>query len=263
MQERCRAYRGSLLASRTATAEELDAVWPGGARNAFRGRGAWLWAHAQCHAFLARRERLRAQPEHWRALNEAAARKPVEVVCSDGTRRRIHPKSLSALSFLDGLKADLVQVLEARALAMQAEEVEELQAYFLTTVLSAQSYLLFAWVVTHPEPGLPFDVMGEMPELPEWLHTLTPEDIVAIVGAHIEVNRTRLALVSALLPEQPGESTLSIEGWVAAYAAEKGLETPTLLSRWSLGELYAAHVSSSVAMREARERAKQATPTAR
>lgn len=248
-QEQCHDYRGRLLAFRTATPEEIADYWPGGAQNPFRGKGAWFWTHAQLIRMVGRRQHQDVvHREALIALGKSARREPQRVQCSDGVERFVHCKSYPALAFLDALKIDLAVVNERRA--MELKGAPQLSEALLAPLVTSLCYRLFAWVVTHPDVGLPFSLSEEAPDPPTWTEQLTPEDLFLLATAHLDVNRRRLELCSAISPADGKPSILPIEGWVAAYAHEKGRSTFEMLDRWSLGELYAQAVSATIAAEE-------------
>jgi hypothetical protein len=99
------------------------------------------------------------------------------------------------------------------------------------------------WTVTTEGPWLPFDPRELVPEQPEWLSLLTPEDCVRILLAHHQVNHARLGALGLLLgsltpSEHPTDPTLM--GWgafVAQASDEAGLDYSVLDRDRSLGSV--------------------------
>ena len=253
--ERIRALRGTLL-SRGESATALAGYAPGGADNSstdpfgglvaeyalLRGRLAFLdWRDAA--------ESARAT----QALDDALANAPQSVTCADGAVRAVHPKSYHALRWCDALDGALAP-LRAR---LEGADPAHLEALALAPLAESLAVRLWAWILTHPDPGLPFDE-GAPADPPAWTTALTPEDLLALWRAHHEVNRTRLALLAGLFPaEAEEESRLSLGGFLGTVAQELGQRPSEVLRRWSVGEALAQAVVAAQAAREARARAER------
>lgn len=279
LKKRCRKYRQDLMRPGAPNAafiqEEIQDYWPKsapgdwrgvkpedvGTRNDFSGKGAWLWCHAQLIRLLGASEAKRADPvreDAFRALGKATRREPKRVVLSDGQERFVHQKSLPALLFLDALKVDLAIVGERQALEIKhASQYEELT---LIPLVRSLAYQYFAWVVTHDDVGLPFSLSEKLPAPPDWTQNLTPEDFFLLASAHVDVNHHRLQLTASISPPDGTPSILPVEGWVAAYAHEKGRSSFEMLDRTSLGEIFAEAVSATVAAEESKKQSETPAP---
>lgn len=248
--ERCRVLRGTLHARRVPDAD-LDALAPGGSRNQVVDPlgAAITWFVLLRERFaVAEHERAREAARADAALAAALVNAPVPVRLSLEGRWAVYPKSYHALRWcdaLDGAVRDVVATLEATPDA-------ELAAFaHLNESLAVR---LWAWILTCREPGLPFDE-GTPGDPPDWTQQLTPEDLVALVQAHLEVNRTRIQLIAQLFPpERAAESRLSLSGFLGTVAQELGHRPSDVLTRWSLGEAFAQAVVASQSAQEARAR---------
>src|SRR5690606_38827068 len=90
---------------------------------------------------------------------------------------------------------------------------------------------LWAWILAHPDPGLPFDE-AKPAEPPEWTAALTPEDLVALLKAHVEVHHARVRLVASLFTsDQDADSRLSLSGFLGTVAQELGQRPSDVLTR--------------------------------
>jgi hypothetical protein len=259
LEERCRMLRASLRARGESDAD-LDALAPGGARNQLSDPfGAKLRWYALLEGRLAfvdwKREEERARAEQ--ALAAALSNEPEAVTLTSGTVLAVYPKSYHALAWCDALDRALA---DATQKAVELEDLEVTTAVPLVTSLATR---LWAWILTCREPGLPFDE-GAPPEPPAWTHDLTPEDLLALLRAHVLVNRQRIALVASLFPpDREAASRLSLSGFLGTVAQELGHRPSDVLRRWSLGEAFAQAVVAAQAAREARQRAEDAAAARR
>lgn len=251
--ERCRILTDTLRA-RGEPDTALAACAPGGERNAatdplgaaitwyslLRGRLAFLdWQEE------AERERAHA------ALAAALTNAPIPVECSDGITRAVHPKSYHALAWCDALDRALEDVRG------KAQRLEDLEMRAMEPLLQSLAVRVWAWILTHEGPELPFRE-GDPNDPPEWTEHLTPNDILALLKAHFTVNRERIALVARLFPsEKESESKLSLSGFLATTAQELHQRPSEVLTRWSLGEVFAQAVTAAQAAREGRQRAER------
>lgn len=251
LEERCRALRGTLRARGESDAD-LDALAPGGARNQISDPfGAKLRWYALLEGRLAfvewKQDEERRRAEH--ALAAALSNEPEAVTLSDGQPVAVYPKSYHALAWCDALDRALADA------AQKAATLADLEVATAVPLVTSLATRLWAWILTCREPGLPFDE-GAPPEPPEWTLALTPEDLLALLRAHVQVNRERIALVSSLFPpDREAASRLSLSGFLGTVAQELGHRPSDVLRRWSLGEAFAQAVVSAQAAREARQRA--------
>lgn len=255
LRGRCEEFRASLLRRRTATAEEIADYWPGGKVNTEPDPlGKWIFCYGNLVGFLRRRDPAEEDRKANAALDLALANAPVMVTCSDGSTRAVYPKSFHALRFLDVLDRSVNDLVSA--VAEYGGDPEALKALMVFPVLESTAVRLWAWILTSEGPTLPFDEHAT-PESPAWTKALAPEDILAIAKAHIEVNATRLKIISEAFPADGAHgSRLSLSGFLGTASQEMGVQPSRLLREWSLGEVFAQSISAAQAHREAIERSK-------
>lgn len=190
-------------------------------------------------------------------LAASLADEPIVVTCSDGERRPVYPKSYHALRWLDALDASLRLNAQCALACAELADGHELKVAAMAPLVESLAVRLWLWVLTHPEPGLPFDEGDRDPQPPAWTGQVTPEDLVAFQHAHVEVHRVRLAILGQALPPDPaaGTSRLSLAGFVGAAANEVNAPRREVMRQWSLGSLFASAVASARASKEARDRA--------
>lgn len=246
--------RGTLKA-RGESDSTLDAMAPGGAENqtaadSFGAAVVWYSLLRGRLAFLTWKDELQQQRGQ-AALSAALANAPVPLTLSSGEKRAVYPKSFHALAWCDALDRALDDV-STKTLALH-----EIEVTVTAPPLVSLAVRLWAWILTCPEPGLPFEE-GAPSEPPGWTEALSPEDILAILRAHYECNRERVALVATLFPtDRQAESKLSLSGFLGTVAQEMGHRPSDVLTRWSLGEAFAQAVVTAEAAREARARAEE------
>ena len=253
LEARCDALRASCLARGVAEPLVL-AVWPGGSDNAVTDDlGKWVVCYGNLMAlFRMAEERHGVDREQLNAtLAAALAREPASVRLASGRRIGVYPKSYHALRFLDMLDTSM---LDAARMIHEAEEMGASISYPLVESLATR---LWVWILTHEEPGLPFDE-AKAAEPPEWTKSLEAADLITIADAHRHVNGTRCELIARAFPSDPrsAESRLSLAGFLGASAQEMGVPASDLIRRFSLGELFAQSVAAGQAAREARAAAK-------
>lgn len=261
--ERCRILATSLRALRVPDAE-LEAMAPGGAENRETDP---LGAAVVWYALLRTRlelERARAADESARAqqyLDAALASEPVVVQLSvaggpEGPRA-VHAKSFHTLRYLDALDASLRRVVETAA-ALDDVSLEALA--ILTGSLATR---VWAWILTHPGPGLPFDDAAEV-EPPAWTLALSVDDLVELLRAHHQVNRERIAAIARLFPSDTSvESRLTLGGFLGTVAQELDQRPFDVIRRWSVGEAFAQAAVAAQAAKEGRERAEEESKSRR
>ncbi len=247
--ERCRVLSGSLRA-RGVTGPELEAMAPSGARNATTDPlGAAVVWYALLRARFEQEEARRADESRRAeaALSAAMVAEAVPVTLSVADApTAVYPKSYHALAYCDALDAALQEVL---ALAASTDSAEVRTLGPLTQSLAVR---LWAWILTHPEPGVPFDE-GRPPHPPDWTTALTPDDLLELLRAHLEANRVRTARIAELFPkERPFDSRLTLAGFLGSVAQELGHRPVDVLRRWSQGEVFAQAAAAAQAAREGR-----------
>lgn len=256
--ERCRGLHGTLHARKVPT-PELDAMAPGGAQNQTADP---LGAAVVWYALLRARfelEQHRAAEQTARAQADVAAALVAEPVTvrlqAADAPTAVYPKSYHALRFLDTLDHALRRVVTI------AQEGEDVGVEAFAPLVESLTVQLWAWILTHDGPELPFDEQGDA-EPPAWTRALTPDDLLTLLAAHLEVNRARVARIAQLFPgdsrEATHESRLSLAGFLGTTAQELGHRPFDLLRRWSVGEAFAQAAVAAQSAREARAAADEA-----
>ena len=272
IKKRCKLLRQQIVDYKLASDEECATYWPGGAENPYRGYDGFIWCFAQFTRLCGRDEEAtkRQDSEHMEgmlaeAVAAAAAATPVAVDCSDGETRNVYPKSYVALELLEGLAAvvERTRAIAARALVDMGDGVtDDVALQTLLPVTRSRAVCVWAWVITTEGPGFPWDGDAEAVEPPQWTAALAPEDLLALHHAHQTVNRSRLSIMAAAFPADPGErSRLGLGGMLASYAHEKGRPPREVMRLLSVGEAVAGAIASyetgEVARRNADARAKE------
>lgn len=247
--ERCRILSGSLRARGVPT-PELEAMAPGGAKNPTTDPlgGAVVWfALLRARLEIAEHEQEQERRRGQEAVAAALVSAPVLVTLSvAGAPRAVHPKSYHALRWCDSIDHALQGVVA------QAHALEDADVRALAPLTESLAVRLWAWILTHPAPDLPFDEQ-KAPEPPAWTAELTPDDLLVLLQAHLEVNRLRIARIALLFPgDEARESRLSLAGFLGTIAQELGHRPFDVLRQWTLGEAFAQAVVASQSAREAR-----------
>lgn len=243
LKQRCTDYRAALLDAGIIPADELSAIWPGGADNPRRDGNAWLYTHWNLARFFARQEARQeytdgAHPGRSDALIALQAgvpravplQVPVEI---DGVSTHVlhlHYKSFVALRRLASYARVATQLLG------YVREIEDAPEH-IGLALEAHAWrervlLLLIWGATHERAGLPWDAVREpWPALPSWVAALSADDVLAIQLAYVEqYGRALMAIGPFLNSDESDRDPLS--GWetfFASYATEKGLDAQLLL----------------------------------
>jgi hypothetical protein len=192
-------------------------------------------------------------------LQESLADTPAPVTLASGAQIAIHPKSLYTLCILEGLDADLQQVLdEMRDIAADVAEGEVPTAdgaavQLMGALLKGRALSIYAWILSHPGPGIPFTETEPDPAAPEWTRELTGADLEAIVRGHLQVNRTDLDFLAQAFPsdEARAKSRLPLGAFLGGYANEIGKKPRTLMRRWTWRSVFAGALVRAESMREA------------
>jgi hypothetical protein len=197
----------------------------------------------------------RRDAEIEQVLAAAGADEPVAVQCSDGVLRFVHPKSFHALRWLDALDAEMAVVARQIAVARQTETPQQAVVIASGLLVESMAVRLWAWILTHREPGLPFDDDQASPNPPKWTRTISPEDLLSLCRAHAEANRRRLEIMAKAFPSDPSSpSRLPLSGLLSSFASEHDYPTRQVLRHTTLGAIFAQTVSAAQSAREANER---------
>lgn len=254
LKRRCLELRQRLETLELASADELDAYAPNGKENTETGRGAWIYCYAQYSGMMRRLEAQQAtiQWEHASAARaKSSAEVPERVTLSSGRDIMCYPLSYHALEFLSSLEEAMVHTgaLTARVALLETEDAERL----VTTFPMLRSWLvrMWVWVLTNGTSGLPFDESDSELDPPAWTREeLTAEDLLAFGRAHRVLHGQRLALIGTMFPTSKGPQRMSLEGFIGAYAHEKGANVVELMRRTSIGRIF-AQAASAVEQHEA------------
>lgn len=265
LQRECDALLRAVV-SEGGDRAKLEAHAPGGAENPARGARGWLRYYQQlhrAHAVLVGHGAAESGGRHVGArvadvIAAAGAEEPERVTLSDGTVVHVYPKSYHALRWLDALDVELQIAGQQVGAARQRGGVRDPAVIASGALLSSLGVRLWAWILTHPEPGLPFGEDDTNPAPPGWTEQLAPADLLMLLGAHTAVNRERLALIGQLFPtDGPSGTRLPLSGLLGVYANEHDLPMRTVLRHTSLGAVFAQTTVAAQAAREATERAKR------
>ncbi len=253
-----------------ASAEEIAAVWPGGARNPLRGYDGWIECYAQLTAFGERdsmREDARANAKARVAeiVARAAAREPVPVELSIGLKA-VYPKSAPTLALLDAIDALVVPAAQEVAELQQelahhagaGSEAEALAMRVWSAVARSLALRTWAWILLSPGVGTPFGDTGNI-EPPSWTADLTAADVLAIYLAHRSLHHDDVhAMVLAMPRDDGGErSALGFGGFGIGLAMELKVEPHRVARRWSIPEQVAAGLTMHEQQRVAEANAKR------
>lgn len=239
LRSRCSFFRAE-LADRGLDAETLRAHWPGGHDNPDHGFAGWIYCYGSYRTLLDGGSFTEEAPPPKSVAAERAALDifrgaPIpaimEVTDQHGVPRirNVFPKSQHALLALELYDGDLGRLAaEYDALKHGAPSVFAAAA---GAVLHGISHCqrIFAWIICHDGPGLPFsdDELNPMP--PDWTAELSPVDHLTLVTAHRRLG-ARLALALQLIePAQEGKSRPGSWSTIMAVAStELGFGTRTL-----------------------------------
>lgn len=264
----CDGLERALLHEKTVVLGAIDAQRPGEPANPDLGPLGWLrffsWL-TRTHAIGTRSSvasgSATPNAEVNAAMTAALAEAPEAVECSDGKIRYVYPKSIWALQWLSLLNQQATVLLGCTREARRLEVLEDLSVLHIAPLLQALPLLLFAWVLTHKGPELPFDDDAPLANPPKWTKALAPEDFLKLLAAHKRVNGLRLNLISTFLERDDsagsGGPAFSVAGFVGAIAAELEPNAGrTLMRKTSLGQIFATRVAAAEASRRAIQRAK-------
>lgn len=264
LQRECEALLRAVV-SEGGDRAALEQHAPGAIENPAQGARGWLRFYQQlhrAHAVLvghgAAESGGRGQAEIADVIAAAGAEEPESVTLSDGTVRQVYPKSFHALRWLDALDVEMQLAGQQVATARERGGVRDPAVVAAGALLSSLGVRLWAWILSHPEPGVPFKEADTDPTPPEWTERLTPEDLLAVLAAHSKVNRERLAMIGRMFPADGSSGTrLPLSGLLGVYANEHDLPMRSVLRHTSLGAIFAQTTVAAQASREATERAKR------
>jgi len=266
IRQRCQDIKAVLAEEPTFVTEaELTDYWPGGAENKLTGRGAWIYCYAQYSRFFGRLTATDTEHNAIREVAEQAARdalrgapERVELDQRDefGIPKTltVFPKSFHAICVMEGYDGlllrlsvtfdDLKQRSEA-LFASHAEDLIERMTYY---------HRLIVFILSHPEPGLPFADTVSQPEIPPWTMDLSPMDLFRIIQAHRVVNGGRIQVAMKLLEpvdqatqQRPGSWTTLL----AVASKDLSVSSRTLARDYTLESIVAQLALAREAERQA------------
>jgi hypothetical protein len=256
--------RGTAQARSLATTEEIEHFWPGSELNPSKGLGGWIYCYGQMVAVLARRvltpaAEMQQQQVQTDMLRGAPIEVPIIALIDDQpTTRQVHPKSFNALNTLATMERVYRETLVYRK-ALEQHDNPPPQTQQALTLINRSLVMLnacFAWIITHPGPGVPYPqrfVMpwdcGEMP--PAWCFELDPVDIIHLTSAHIQVNLVRLQSLPKIAPEDAGERGVGWATFFVNLAETLHIDTATLMESHPLTALMARSVLAADMARRA------------
>jgi hypothetical protein len=242
-----------------ASEVEVSAVWPGGKENRAKGHAGWIECYASLKSFTRRIE----FKQHQQAdaslriadvVKAAAMRTPVPVMLSVG-EHLVHPKSIWALSWLDGLDGVTTGMTELLNAASEFEDPETLRMF--APIATALAFRTWAWILTHEGVGLPFGDNNEPIDPPEWTEKLLAEDYLALFIAHRRLHFDAIALMASAMGSDTGpeKSRLGLGGFLTG-TGEASIEPSHIARRWSLPESVASGLGAHETQRVAEANAK-------
>lgn len=262
----CEVLEAELVRRRHVVQAAVDAQRPGGAENPDESALGWLtfnrWLH-RTHATAGRASAPSTENDDAleRTLAAALTDKPCPVECSDGETRFVYPKSYDTLRFLDQLDVELRVITAEWAVARESASSADAAIESLAPRMEATVVRLWAWILADSRAELPFAENEPLPELPDWTRRLTPEDLVSILRAHLEVNARRTQVIASAFPPDPddrGGSRLTLAGFLGSIAAEHAPGMGKhLLKSIPLAQVFATHVAAAKAQRDAMAKAKE------
>jgi hypothetical protein len=264
LRQGCQLLERALVETGEATTAELDGARPGSTDYPALTADGWLryygflWAKRGAATPL-------SSPTGEAALAEtmmaALAETPEDVVLESGETLAIYPKSPHAFWWLESLDAQLREVARAVTAAAADETPDGDKILAIAPLMKSLALRLFVWILSHPGPELPFDDAGPAPEPPDQFKRLGYSDIFAIFQAHNRVNKTRAEILALAFPsDEKTSARLPFAGFIAAVAAENGIQARVMLRRWSLGAIWAQVTAAGEAAREGKRRAEAARP---
>lgn len=278
LRAQCQALVQSVQADRLASADDLAAFAPGGARNPGTDVVAWLQWYGTLRAWRggprvdAREstpttavDREAREAEIMQALGDV----PETVLLieaplqADGEPHyvTVHPKGWDAVAWLMCVDSRLTHWNTKRAEYEQRQDDSDLLERISAEIIWL--YKLIVWGVTTPDAFLPFDpfTITDDTDLPEWLGALHPIDLARIHAAFTRVQQVRMLSLRALMTEPTDGTKPERPSWVTLYTQledAKHIPTNVLMRDHSIPRLMAqaaiAGDTRKRAMKEAREK---------
>jgi hypothetical protein len=265
LRAQCDALADDLLGRGQASAEDVQAIHPGGAENPKRDAGAWVRFYGQLQLRRGRAQGgVSADPNAAvraaDALTLAAlAETPRPVGSLPG--RNVYPKSFAALLHCHAREILVGHLARVVGRANRRDPPKAILGALgeAAAELSYQTRLL-AWIATSAGPGLPFSETTAAPELPADVVDLSAIVVLDINRLFATVNWSSLKAMEALItpPEdESGRARLAWSPFFGSLAIELHENPSDLLRARSLASVLASTQLAASTHREAMAEAKK------
>jgi hypothetical protein len=254
---------------RLATEAELSPWRPGGDRNpdtSILGVLRWYGRLNRIHARGESRGTESARDAADATLTAALEERPAAVdlvrPLSDGqTHLTVHPKAFSVLVRLTEVGRRIGELAAVRLARSRATDVDAPRHVQMADEGLDYFYRLYAWVVTHPGPGLPYGWADLEPTPPEWTRGLDARDFLSLIGAHIALDVLPFKALEILThPDgsHEGGPRPTWAQWFASLAPDGQADTLTLMRGAGFMRLLATHALAADRQRQAMKQAQAA-----
>jgi hypothetical protein len=267
LKARCEAIASHLVAKTLATQAEVDAC---GSAESGDSETDLIVRYGDLRVLLAERQpdaqgRSERHKMADRIVLDALRGAPRKITLSEplGDVRSVsvYPKSLNTLIELAERDEAIVYFQQAadvlRELIKRNPLPDRVDSLARCVREVGYQQRLCVWIVTHPAPGLPYPEDATAPELPAWLHAISPIEVLSIFSAHQEVNAGRLAALQALPRGKSKNKDEVSRGWgvyLANLASLLNRGAEELARDHSLAALFAQSYVHAVEEERAMER---------
>lgn len=262
LKQKCETLEKHVRAEKLDAHEDppLQDYRPGGKINGGRGTDAWVFWYAQLVRMCGNMDRVGSDQDHETAdaaVLDALRNEPtsVELLARDprtgGPRTlTIHPKGLGPLMVCHALDWRLGWLGTKLQAIKNSDRAEHLELIDRAVQEMMRYYALLAWIVSHPGPGLPYqvgrneDAIAVAPKIPHKYTELDPLDLPRIAQAFSVVNAQRLQALDALVKPQTGglEAAAERPSWsvfIGSLSLRMNIPAHQLMYDSALGELLA------------------------
>lgn len=240
----------------TVTEAELDGRRPGAIDYPGETAPDWLTFHAWIAARALGAERPRASRALRDVKLDAATDRPRVVTLTSGATVTVQPKSARALFVMRALDAELRAVGPEVAAVLAGEEPtsEAVHAAVWGPILQSRLLQVWLWIATE-SIDLPFAEDAKDVEPPVALQSLRPQDVLAIVEAHVQVNQLDLEILVHQFPTASADGPArELADVLGALAHERGVPTATLMCAASVRSLYQQALAAALLAADAKRR---------